>query len=85
MPYFVRIWLYLSPVIWLVTEVPKRFKPYVNFNPIFPQLGGFTEAMVQGNVPPLSMWVLGTLYSVVFFIVGTLFFMSREREFAVRL
>jgi len=85
MPYFVRIWLYLSPVIWTVSMVPHAMKPFVHFNPVYPMLGGFTEALVQGEVPALQMWVEGTLYAVVFFIVGSLFFISREREFAVRL
>jgi teichoic acid transport system permease protein len=88
MPYFVRIWLYISPVIWLLDNVQKlygHFAPFAHLNPLFPMLGGFTEALVQGKVPSLQMWVEGTLYSVVFFIVGSLFFMSREREFAVRL
>jgi teichoic acid transport system permease protein len=85
MPYFVRIWLYLSPVIWLVSDVPKRMAPFVHFNPVYPMLGGFTEALVQGTVPDWQMWVEGTVFCLVFFVVGSLFFMSREREFAVRL
>ena len=85
MPYFVRIWLYLSPVIWLVSDVPKRMAPFVHFNPVYPMLGGFTEALVQGTVPDWPMWVEGMVFSLVFFVVGSLFFMSREREFAVRL
>ena len=85
MPYFVRIWLYLSPVIWLISEVPNSLKPFVLLNPVYPMLGGFTEALVQGVVPAWPLWLAGTLYSIFFFVIGSLFFMSREREFAVRL
>lgn len=85
MPYVVRIWLYLSPVIWLASDVPKKMAEYVDFNPIYAMLGGFTEALVQGNVPPLSMWIEGTLWSTTFLVIGSLYFMSREREFVVRL
>jgi hypothetical protein len=31
------------------------------------------------------MWMAGTLWAFGTFILGALFFMSREREFAVRL
>lgn len=85
MPYFVRIWLYLSPVIWLISDVPKAMAPYVHLNPVYPMLGGFTEALVQGKVPGWHLWLEGTVFSIVVFAVGCLFFMSREREFAVRL
>jgi len=85
MPYLIRIWLYLSPVIWMISDVPKRMAPFVHLNPLYSMLGGFTEALTQGKVPALQMWVEGTVVSIVVFIVGSLFFMSREREFAVRL
>lgn len=85
MPYFVRIWLYLSPVIWLISDVPKSMAPFVHLNPVYPMLGGFTEALVQGIVPSWQLWIEGIIFSAVFFIIGSLFFMSREREFAVRL
>lgn len=85
MPYFVRIWLYLSPVIWLISDVPPRMKQFVVFNPVYPMLGGFTEALTQGIVPAWPMWVAGTAFAVFFLVGGSLFFMSREREFAVRL
>jgi teichoic acid transport system permease protein len=85
MPYFVRIWLYLSPVIWLISDVPHRMKQFVVYNPIYPMLGGFTEALVQGTVPSWKLWVAGTVWALATLVGGSLFFMSREREFAVRL
>jgi teichoic acid transport system permease protein len=85
MPYFVRIWLYLSPVIWLISDVPERMRQFVQFNPVYPMLGGFTEALVQGQVPGWPLWVAGTCWAAFFLVGGSLFFMSREREFAVRL
>jgi len=42
-------------------------------------------ALVSGTVPPLSVWVGAFLWSTIVFAIGCLFFMSREREFAVRL
>ena len=85
LPYFIRIWLYLSPVIWLVTEVPQSMEKVIQFNPLYPILGGFTEALVTGTVPAWPLWIEGALISTFVFIAGSLFFMSREREFAVRL
>jgi ABC-type polysaccharide/polyol phosphate export permease len=85
LPYFLRIWLYLSPVLWFAEDVPGKFTFFMPFNPLFTILGGWTDLLVQGKIPPLSVWVAATAWAVGSFVVGSLFFMSREREFAVRL
>src|SRR5215210_4415560 len=38
LPYFLRIWLYMSPVLYYAEEVPERFKPILAANPIYPLL-----------------------------------------------
>ncbi len=85
LPYFLRIWLYLSPVLWSVEEAPERFQDLMVLNPLYSLIGGWTETTLQATVPPASMWVAGAVWAVIAFVVGSLFFMSRERDFAVRL
>lgn len=85
LPYFLRIWLYTSPILWFIEEVPARLAPLMKFNPLYPVLGGYTDLLVRSSIPPLSIWLAAAAWSVVVAIVGSLFFMSREREFAVRL
>jgi len=85
LPYFLRIWLYLSPIIWYVSDVPNRLAPFVKFNPLYSVIGGFSDLLVRGEIPPLSIWIAAAAWGVAFVVVGALFFLSREREFAVRL
>ncbi|MGW6279053.1 ABC transporter permease [Kribbella sp. NPDC055071] len=85
LPYFVRIWLYLSPVLWFAEQAPGRLKGFVQYNPLYSLLGGWTDLLVKGHIPPLSMWLVATFWAILAFAVGSLFFMSREREFVVRL
>ncbi|WP_404384271.1 ABC transporter permease [Knoellia locipacati] len=85
LPYFLRIWLYLSPVLWFIEEVPGKLAPFMTFNPLFSVLGGFTDLLVRSDVPPPHIWVLAAVWSVLMAVGGFLFFISREREFAVRL
>lgn len=89
MPYLNRIWLYLSPVLWSIETVPEKFRGIVTFlefaNPLYSLLGGFAEALVHGDVPALHTWLVAAAWAALAFSVGCLFFMSREREFAVRL
>jgi teichoic acid transport system permease protein len=85
LPYFIRIWLYLSPVLWFPEDAPEWAEPYMIFNPLYSLLGGWTDLLVRGQMPDMSLWVAGAVWSFVAIVIGSLFFMSREREFAVRL
>ena len=89
LPYFNRIWLYASPVLWSIEQVPTNFSHVVTamqyVNPLHSLLGGFAECLVNGDVPELRTWVTATVWAGAVFAIGSLFFMSREREFAVRL
>ncbi|WP_116947238.1 ABC transporter permease [Jiangella endophytica] len=85
LPYFVRMWLYLSPVLWFPEDAPERFESLMIFNPLYSLLGGWTDLLVRGQIPDLSLWIGGIAWAVAAAVVGSLFFMSREREFVVRL
>jgi ABC-type polysaccharide/polyol phosphate export permease len=58
LPYFLRIWLYLSPVLWFAEAVKSGLKPFMYFNPLFSMMGGWTDLLVQGVVPNWQVWVL---------------------------
>ncbi len=85
LPYFVRIWLYLSPVLWFAEDAPKKFEAFIQYNPLYSLIGGWTDLLVRGDIPDLEMWIGGAIWALVAVVVGGLFFMSREREFVVRL
>lgn len=89
LPYFIRIWLYLSPVLYsaeffLSGRIGERVGEWVMLNPIFAILGIWSD-ILHGRVPQSHYFLVATLWSVVLCVSGVLYFMSREREFAVRL
>jgi teichoic acid transport system permease protein len=85
LPYFTRIWLYSSPVLYYADEVPSRFKPIVAANPLYPMLASLSDVVNRGEAPSLALLAWGFASAVGMFVLGALFFISREREFAVRL
>jgi ABC-type polysaccharide/polyol phosphate export permease len=85
LPYVLRIWLYASPVLYYASEVPDRYKPLLEINPIGALLTAWSTVLNAGRAPAASDMLLGLAWGVVLFIGGALFFMSRERDFAVRL
>jgi teichoic acid transport system permease protein len=83
--YFLRIWLYTSPVIYYVEDVPDRFRAIMNANPLYPLLGSLSDTVNQGHNPSATLLAYGFAWAVGSLVIGFLFFVSREREFAVRL
>jgi ABC-type polysaccharide/polyol phosphate export permease len=85
LPYALRIWLYCSPVLYFAENVPARYKPILDVNPLGGVLTAWSDVIVEGRAPLLSSMLQGLGWGVGLFIVASLFFLSREREFAVRL
>jgi ABC-type polysaccharide/polyol phosphate export permease len=85
LPYMLRLWLYLSPVLYFADEVPDKYEIFIWLNPIGALLTGWSDVLIKGQAPSLTVWAVGTAWAVGLVVVGGLFFMSRERDFAVRL
>ncbi len=89
LPYFIRIWLYASPVLYsaegfLTGPIGSRIGQWSLINPMFASLGAW-HAILDGRTPP---WLyVGVMFAWAFgmLVIGVLYFMSRERDFAVRL
>ena len=85
LPYLTRTLLYLSPILYAAEDIKPSVRFIEIFNPLFPILDSWSSVMVQGEVPQLSSMLQGLAWATGIFFVGTYFFLSREREFAVRL
>src|SRR3954447_3804487 len=85
LPYVLRIWLYASPVLYYAEDVPDKYKPLLEINPIGALLAAWSDVLNAGQAPAAGDMLLGLAWGVVLFVGGALYFMSREREFAVRL
>lgn len=85
LPYLLRVWLYLSPVLWYADELPKKYEVFLWLNPIGALLKAWSEALVFAQPPDGAAFAVGAAWGVGLTLAGSLFFMSRERDFAVRL
>jgi teichoic acid transport system permease protein len=85
LPYVLRVGLYASPVLYLASEVPDRYAILLDINPLARLIDAWTTVLYVGEAPSAHALAVGTAWAVGAFVVGAGFFMSREREFAVRL
>lgn len=90
LPYFIRIWLYLSPVILTVESINHRLEQHhlvwmAFLNPLYSLLGMWSSLLSDNRLPGWNFWLIGSAWAAGTFVFGALLFMSREREFAVRI
>jgi teichoic acid transport system permease protein len=85
LPYVLRVWLYASPVLYFASEVPSKYEPILKINPLGGLLTAWSDVINQGVAPSGESLLLACGWAFAIFVAGALFFISREREFAVRL
>lgn len=86
LPFITRIWMYLSPVLWTVDDVADNaLARWAGLNPAYSMLGGYSSALLEGRVLDANLWWIAAAWSLGALLVGCWFFMTREREFAVRI
>ncbi|MEJ7583603.1 MAG: ABC transporter permease [Acidimicrobiales bacterium] len=84
MPIMTRLWIYLTPVLFLVEDIPPHLKPIFYANPIFPLFASLQDVVGGDRPDPKALFAAGA-WATVAFTIGVLLFVTRERDFAVRL
>jgi teichoic acid transport system permease protein len=85
LPYITRSLLYLSPILFEASSLSPQIRAYEIFNPLFYLLDSWSRALVYASAPDMNALLQSSLWALGIFLLGTYFFLSRERDFAVRL
>ena len=80
-PLLLQIWLYTSPIIYSVDQVPQRLKNIYIVNPMAPLIESFRKVTVAGSLPNFAELALAITISIAVFITGYAFFKSKEKIF----
>jgi ABC-type polysaccharide/polyol phosphate export permease len=84
LPYVTKIWLYVTPALYFVREIPPKLAVYLRWNPLYPSFAAL-EQIFAGHWPS-PVYVAGAAaWALVFFLFGAVAFLAKERDFAVRL
>ncbi len=85
LPYLLRIWMYISPILYYWDDVPKHIQHWLLLNPMASMLASWSDVLQKQQAPPLNLMLIGTGWAIFGLLAGSLFFISRERDFAVRI
>ena len=91
LPYLLRLGLYLTPILWFVRD-PTTGKAashlrlvIATYNPLSPIFEIWSNSIVAGVGTPIGTWLRALTISVVLLVVGFVVYVSRERDYAVRI
>jgi teichoic acid transport system permease protein len=85
LPYLTRSLLYLSPILYEAIHVSERIKNFEIANPLFYLIDSWSRVVVHAEAPTMYGLIHASLWALGLFCFGTYIFLSRERDFAVRL
>lgn len=84
LPYVMRVWLYITPVMFAMAEIPPEVKPLFVLNPLYPFFA-MLEQIFRAEMPSMGYFLGALAWTVVAAVAGVIAFTMKEREFAVRL
>jgi lipopolysaccharide transport system permease protein len=85
-PFLVQIWMYLTPVVYGTTLIPKQFRFLLALNPMTGVVEGFRWALLGSYLAdaqaPEGLFVVSILLTLIVLVTGAIFFRRTERTFA---
>jgi homopolymeric O-antigen transport system permease protein len=81
LPFIIQIWLFVTPIIYPVTFLPKRYRQFLAFNPLAGLVEGFRACLFSTR---MDWRLLGISCTITLFLAvfGGIYFRKTERSFA---
>jgi lipopolysaccharide transport system permease protein len=80
--YVFRMWFYLSPGLYAVSQVPESFRSLYELNPFATFFTAFRDAVMYHHVPDFAALAVVLASSLVILALGYVFFVRLEPWFA---
>ena len=81
MSFLVQLWMYLTPVVYPLSEVPDKFKIFILINPMTAVVESFRGAFLGASSLTPQDLLLSIILTILFFIGGIIVFSRVEKTF----
>jgi homopolymeric O-antigen transport system permease protein len=81
-PFFIQMWMFMTPVIYPSSVIPEKWRWLLALNPMTGIIEGFRHAIVPRDDFALSTVLVSLGISTLVFAVGYVWFRRTERAFA---
>ena len=77
-PLIVQIWMFATPIIYPLSIVPERLRPYYIINPLAGIIDGYRKILLQQTAPDWMSLGVATAMAIVVFTAGLIYFKRME-------
>ena len=81
MGFLVQLWMYLTPVVYPLSEVPDKFKIFILINPMTAVVESFRGVFLGVSSLTMQELLLSIILTILFFIGGIIVFSRVEKTF----
>ncbi|MGH2650568.1 MAG: ABC transporter permease [Actinomycetota bacterium] len=81
-PLLSQLWLFLTPVLYPLSEVPAGLRPWYQLNPMTGVVESFRSILVIGEAPQLSVLLPSAAGAMILLLLGWWYFSAVEHRFA---
>ncbi len=79
------IWMYLTPIFYPISIIPKKYMVFIIYNPIYYFVDYFRQTILYGKVPTLQLNLICLLSSISMFVIGLYIFYKSQDKFVVNI
>jgi lipopolysaccharide transport system permease protein len=81
-PLLMQVWLFATPVIYPLSAVPERIRPFYKLNPMVGIIDSFRRVILNGTAPDVGALLLSGAIAVILLVVAYLYFKWVEATMA---
>jgi lipopolysaccharide transport system permease protein len=81
-PLVLQIWMYISPVIYSVQNVPEKYRPLYFLNPMAVLIDSYRRVILLNQPPDWLYLLLAFVISIVITLLAYRYFKNTEKKFA---
>jgi lipopolysaccharide transport system permease protein len=82
LPLLIQLWMYASPIIYPMSQVPDHLKTFYLLNPMAGIMDGYRNVLVKGLAPEFYYVGIAAAGAIILFVLGYLYFKRIEMTFA---
>jgi len=81
-PFAVQLWMFITPVIYPVSMIPKAYRPWLAVNPAAGLVEAFRHALIPSAPIHWDLFAASAATTIAAFLAALAFFKRTERAFA---
>jgi len=81
-PLIIQVWMYATPIIYPMSLVPERFRPFYALNPMAGIIEAYRKILLHGTTPELVSLSIAAAVSCVILVAGLTYFKRVEFKLA---